>query len=291
MFEVRRIRGNTYYFEAFTNVGIYRLDDNRVVLIDGTDHKRMAKAINNYLSAENLTVDTIICTHCHVDHICGNKDFYEKYGCRILSTEKEKPFIAQPDLEGSFYFNGIDTDKSRNPFFTVEPTVIETLSLDNLPEGLEIISLPGHAFDMIGVRTPDDVVFLADSILSEKTWTEHRAPFFHNVNESIATLKKLKDIKAEVYVPSHNSPLTDIKYLADYNISKLEELKKIAFGLCDGKGFDTMFTEFLNQLALEIKTEKYVSYSVMLKNILQSLVEDGRIKAIIENNKFIYVKK
>ena len=52
-----------------------------------------------------------------------------------------------------------------------------------------------------------------------------------------------------------------------------------------------MFTEFLNQLSLEIKTEKYVSYSVMLKNILQSLVEDGRIKAIIENNKFIYVKK
>ena len=27
MFEVRQIRGNTYYFEAFTNVGIYRLDE------------------------------------------------------------------------------------------------------------------------------------------------------------------------------------------------------------------------------------------------------------------------
>ncbi len=291
MFEVKHIRGNTYYFEAFTNVGIYRLDENRVVLIDGTDHKRMAKAVNNYLKSENLTVDTIICTHCHVDHICGNKDFYEKYGCRILSTEKEKPFIAQPDLEGSFYFNGIDTDKSRNPFFMVEPTVIETLTEDNLPEGLEIISLPGHAFGMIGVRTPDGVVFLADSILSEKTWTEHKVPFFHNVNESIATLKMIKDIEAEVFVPSHNAPLTDIKHLADYNIGKLEELKKIAFGLCDGKGFDTMFTEFLNQLSLEIKTEKYVSYSVMLKNILQSLVEDGKIKAIIEDNKFIYIRK
>lgn len=291
MFEVKHIRGNTYYFEAFTNVGIYRLDENRVVLIDGTDHKRMAKAVNNYLKSENLTVDTIICTHCHVDHICGNKDFYEKYGCKILCTEKEKPFIAQPDLEGSFYFNGIDTDKSRNPFFMVEPTVIEALTEDNLPEGLGIIRLPGHSFDMIGVRTPDDVVFLADSILSEKTWTEHKVPFFHNVNESIETLKKLKDIKAEVYVPSHNVPLTDIKELADYNINKLTDLKERVYGLCDGRGFDSMFTEFLNELSLNIKTEKYVSYSVMLKNILQALVEDERIRGIIEENKFIYIKK
>ncbi|MBQ9913488.1 MAG: MBL fold metallo-hydrolase [Clostridia bacterium] len=291
MFEVRHLKGNTYYFEAFTNVGIYRLDESRVVLIDGTDHKRMAKAVNNYLKAENLTVDTIICTHCHVDHICGNRDFYEKYGCRILSTEKEKPFIAQPDLEGTFYYNGVDTDKSRNPFFTVEPSVIETLTEENLPDGLEIIGLPGHSFDMIGVKTADGVFFAADSILSEKTWTEHKAPFFRNVNESIETLKKLKETEADIYVPSHNAPLTDIKNLADYNISKLESLKETAYELCDTVGFDEMFTAFLRKLSLSIRTEKYVNYSVMLKNLLQALVDDGKIKAVMDGDKFVYVRK
>ncbi len=290
MFEVKHIKGNTYYFEAFTNVGIYRLDNNRAVLIDSTDHKRMAKAVNNYLKAENLTVDTIICTHCHVDHICGNKDFYEKYGCKILCTEKEKPFIAQPDLEGNFYYAGIDTDRTRNPFFTVEPAVIETLTEDNLPEGLEIISLPGHGFDMIGVKTPDGVVFVADSILSEKTWTEFKVPFFHDVNKSIETLKRLKEIKAEVFVPSHNVPLSDISSLADLNISKLEELKETVYGLCNRIGFDEMFTELLNTLSLNIRTEKYVSYSVMLRNILQALVEDEKIKGVIEDNKFLYIR-
>lgn len=288
MFEVKHIRGNTYYFEAFTNVGIYRLGNNKVVLIDGTDHKRMAKAINNYLKSENLTVDTIISTHCHVDHICGNKYFYDLYGCKILSTEKEKPFIAQPDLEGSFYYAGIDTDKSRNPFFTVEPTVIETLTEDNLPEGLEIIKLPGHAFDMIGIKTSDNVVFVADSILSEKTWTEFKVPFFHDVNRSIETLEMLKEIKADVFVPSHNEPLTDIKELADLNITKLRELKETVCGLCNKAGFDDMFTAFLKSLTLEIRTEKYVSYSVMMKNILQALVEEERIKAYMCEGKFIY---
>ncbi len=291
MFEVKHLKGNTYYFEAFTNVGLYRLDGNRAVLIDGTDHKRMAKALNNYLKAEGLTVDTIICTHCHVDHICGNKFFHDAYGCRILGTEKELPFIAQPDLEGTFYYNGTDTDKSRNPFFTVEPAPAEKLTGENLPDGLGIISLPGHAFDMIGVRTDDNVLFLADSILSAKTWAEHKAPFFRDVNKSISTLEKIKETDADIFIPSHNEPLTDINKLADLNISKLKELKETAYGLCRGTGFDEMFTAFLKALSLEIRTEKYVSYSVMLKNILQALVEDEKIKAVMDDGKFIYLKK
>lgn len=288
MFEVKHIKGNTCYFEAFTNVGIYRLDEKRVVLIDSTEHKRMVKAINNYLTAENLTVDTIICTHCHVDHICGNKDFYDKYGCKILSTEKEKAFIAEPDLEPSFYYAGIDTDKSRNPFFLVEPSIAETVSAENLPEGLEILPLPGHSFDMIGVRTPDDVVFLADSILSEKTWMQHKVPFFHNVNKAIETLKMIRGLKAELFVPSHNEPLKDITALADYNIEKLIELKETVFSVCDGLSFDDLFCELMKALSLQIRTEKYPNYAVMVRNILQSLVDEDRIKGTFDDGKFIY---
>ncbi|MBR5437693.1 MAG: MBL fold metallo-hydrolase [Clostridia bacterium] len=291
MFEVKHLKGNTYYFEAFTNVGIYRLDDKRVVLIDGSDHKRMAKSINKYLDSEGLVIDTIICTHCHIDHIFGNKDFYEKHGCKILSTEKERHFIAEPDLEPSFYYAGIDTDKSRNPFFMTEPSVIDTLTQENLPEGLSIISLPGHSFDMIGVRTDDDVVFLADSILSEKTWREHKVPFFHSVNESIETLKKIKEMKAEVFVPSHNPPVTEIASLAELNINKLEELKGIIYSFCTNRGFDDMFALLMNRLELNIRAEKYPNYAVMVRNILQALVEEDKIKTFMHEGRLLYTHK
>lgn len=291
MFEVKHLIGSTCYFEAFTNVGIYRLDESKVVLIDACEHKRMAKAVNNYLKAENLTVDTVICTHCHVDHICGNKIFQDKYGCRILSSEKEVPFILQPDLESCFYYAGIDTDKTRNPFFMGEPSYPEAVTEENLPQGLEIIRLPGHSFDMIGVKTSDNVFFIGDSILSEKTWTEFKVPFFRDVNKSIETLHMLKEIKAEIFVPSHNEPLTDITALAELNISKLKELKETAYSLCNGIGFDDFFTAFAETLSLKIRTEKYASYATMLKNVLQSLIEDEKIKSVVENNKFLYFRK
>lgn len=291
MFEVKHLYGKTYYFEAYTNVGIYRQESNKVTLIDSTDHKRITKALNNCLNAEKLTVDTIVCTHCHVDHICGNRFFREKDNCKIIATRKELPFVLEPDLEGSFYFTGIDTDKSRNPFFLVEPSSAEEITKENTPDGLEFISLPGHSFDMIGVRTDDDVVFLADSVLSEKTWTEYKMPFFHDINKSIETLEKIEKMKARIFVPSHNEPIEDISELARLNKRCLKELKNTVFDLCDGTGFDEMFKKIIKEFQINVRTEKYVSYSVMLRNVLQALVEDNKIKGILEDGSFIYLKK
>jgi len=40
----------------------------------------------------------------------------------------------------------------------------QELTKESLPEGFEIIPLPGHFFDMVSFRTPDDVVYLADAV-------------------------------------------------------------------------------------------------------------------------------
>ena len=37
----------------------------------------------------NKNVSTIINTHSNADHAGGNKYFFEKYNCKILTTKKE----------------------------------------------------------------------------------------------------------------------------------------------------------------------------------------------------------
>lgn len=291
MFEIKHIKGNTYYYEAFTNVGIYKISDTEAVLIDSCDHKRMAKGLNKQLSEKGLKVKTIINTHCHVDHICGNRLFYDAHSCQILSTKTEQRFISYPDLEPRFYYSGIDTDKTRNPFFLVEPTESEIITEENTPEGFEIIPLPGHSFEMIGVRTPDDVVFLADAVLSKATWDNYKYPFFYNVNSSLETMEMIKTMKAHCFVPSHNEPLKEIAELTQYNIDKLKEKKALVLDLAEGRSFEELFKAVMEKEDLHIRTEKYPMYAKMLRNLLQSLVEDNKIHGILEDNIFVYHRK
>ena len=288
MFDIVETIGNTFYYSAFSNVGVYKLNNSEVLLIDSCDHKRMVKGLDNILEKNSLRVRTIIDTHCHVDHITGNKFFYDKYGCDIFAPEAECSFIAYPDREPSFYYCGIDTDKTRNPFFITESSIAKPITDYDVPEGFEIIPLPGHSFDMIGVRTPDDVVFLADAILSKKTWDDYKLPFFHNVNDTLKTLSDIQNINAKLFVPSHDEPLEDISELAQYNIKSLRHKKELIFELCDGKGFDALFAETIERLGLRLHTSKYPMYAVMVRNLLQSIVEDDAICGVLENNYFVY---
>lgn len=289
MFEINKISGKTSYFSAFSNVGIFENGDGEVVLIDTCDHPRMIKNLDRLLSAKNLKVNTVINTHCHVDHIAGNKFFSEKYSCKLLANKNECFFVEHPDFEAEFYYAGIDTEKSRNPFFCVEPTIPEAITKQNTPKGLEVFPLPGHSFDMIGVKTCDDVVFLADAVLSKKTWDQHKLPFFHNVNRSIDTLEKIETMKGKIFVPSHDEPTDNIGELARYNIDKMNDRKDLVYDICEGHSFDEMFSLLIEYLDLKLTTTKYPMYSIMLRNFLQSLVEDKAIYAKLEDNaRFIY---
>ena len=98
-------------------------------------------------------------------------------------------------------------------------------------------------------------------------------------------------MKAKLFVPSHNAPVEDIKPLAEYNIEKLKEKKKMLYELCDGKSFEEIFASVMERENLLIQTPKYSMYAVMVKNFLQSLLEDGVVCNELVNNRMIYYKK
>ena len=63
----------------------------------------------------------------------------------------------------------------------------EYLTEDVLPEGLKIINLPGHFFDMVGFRTGDDVVYLADCLSSKETLEKYQIGVLYDVENYLKT--------------------------------------------------------------------------------------------------------
>lgn len=291
MFELKLIKGNTYYFDAYSNVGLFTNKKGQVILIDSGDHKRTVRTFNKLLEEKGIKPDVIICTHCHVDHISGNRFFQETYGTKILSTDKEGFFIKYTTIEPDIMYNGYSVNKKLNPNYQGEPSLPEVITEDNLPEGVEIISLSGHAWDMIGVKTEDNVIFLADSIMSKETWLMHKLPFFNDVNSSIETLEMVKTLEADMFVASHAEPVADVRKLADFNINKFKERKQLLYELCDENSADEIFVKYMKALEIDVQTNRYQMYYAMTRHFIQSLIEDKLIEGEFNGDKYIYHKK
>lgn len=92
MYELHHLKGNTYYIDGPTNLGVYKLNDSDCVLID-TGTKEEEKIIEEVLIKNYLNLKYIINTHCHIDH--SGADSY----CSYQIVDKQKVLLIY-DIKG-----------------------------------------------------------------------------------------------------------------------------------------------------------------------------------------------
>lgn len=288
MFKLVPCAKNTYYLKSFANVGVYDLGNGLAVLIDSGDHKKSVHDLDKELERLGLRVKTIINTHSHIDHITGNKFFKQKYGCEIFSSSIEHALASEPNIEGTFYFSAVPIRRLPDGRLSDKGVEVKLLKKEDLPDGFETAQLPGHNFNMIGVKTPDDVWFLGDSVLAKETFDFYKIPFFLDINKSIETARKVKNLKGKLFVPAHAEPCEDISELADFNAEKLCEMKEYFFDICGGRSLEQIIEKADDDLCLKFNPDKYAKVSLVVKGFLQALMDDGRITAEIEKSRLVY---
>ncbi|MFR6426498.1 MAG: hypothetical protein ACLUNO_14020 [Oscillospiraceae bacterium] len=80
---------------------------------------------------------------------------------------------------------------------------------------------------MVGFRTPDDVVYLADCLSSRETLEKYQIGFLYDVAAYLDTLEMVKTLSGRAFVPAHAAATEDIAPLAQYNIDKVLEIADI----------------------------------------------------------------
>ena len=133
------------------------------------------------------------------------------------------------------------------------------LTPEVLPQGFEIILLPGHFFDMVGFRTGDDVVYLADCLSSRETLDKYQITFIYDVAAYLETLERVKTMRARMFVPAHAGAAEDIAPLAQYNIDKVWEIAEKITSLCaEPIGFEALLQKVFEAFGLTMNFEQYV---------------------------------
>ncbi len=198
-------------------------------------------------------------------------------------------FTRHPVLEPSFLYGGYPCADLRHKFLMAQPSDAQELSQEVLPEGFQIIPLPGHFFDMVGFRTPDDVVYLADCLSSRETLDKYQIGFIYDVAAYLKTLETVKNLRARMFVPAHASATEEISELAQYNIDKVYEIAERIVGICEQPlCFEIILQRLFSDYGLDMNFEQYVLVGSTVRSYLAWLKDTGRLTGLFENNMLLW---
>ena len=286
--ELIQISEKTYYIKNPTNIGVYKIDDKNVYLIDTGNDKDAGKKILKIIDGQGWTVKGIISTHSNADHIGGNKIIQDRTGCEIFAHNAEKCFIEHPILESSLLYGGYPFKDIKNKFLLAKESSVKEIE-GNLPEGLEYFNLKGHFFDMIGIKTSDNVYFLGDSLFSEETITKYHLFFIYDVREYLNSLNYLSTLNGKIYIPSHCEVTKDISNLIEINKNKIMEIINKIYNCCkEEKTFEEILKYIFDEYNLSMNANQYVLVGSTIKSYLSYLNDENKLCYEFKDNKMLW---
>ena len=291
MYELIQVSDSSYYIQSPAKIGLIRLTDTDVCLIDSGNDKEAGRKVRQILDANGWKLKAIYNTHSNADHIGGNKYLQGQTGCKIYAPGIDCDFTRHTILEPAFLYGGYPCKDLRHKFLLAQESDAEYLTVDVLPAGMEIINLPGHFFDMVGFRTADDVVFLADCLSSKETLDKYQIGFVYDVAAYIKTLETVKYMAAKMFVPAHAAATNDISDLAQYNIDKVNEIAEKIVDLCkEPLCFETILQKLFTEYNLTMNLEQYVLVGSTVRSYLAWLKDTGRLNVEFENNMLLWTR-
>ena len=258
MYELIQVLNSTYYINCPAKIGLYLDGDKDVYLIDSGNDKEAGRKVRQILDKNGWALRAILCTHSHADHIGGCKYLKAQTGCKVYAPGVERDFTRHTLLEPALLYGGFPPKALRHKFLMAQESDADELASAELPEGFEIIPLPGHCFEMVGFRTPDNVVFLADCLSSRATLEKYRIGFIYDVQAYLDTLEEVKSLSGAFFVPAHAEACEDVSELAQYNIDTVNEIAGRIKSICTQPvNFEALLKRLFDEYALELSFEQY----------------------------------
>lgn len=286
MYELNQVGEKTYYIESPAKIGIYRLNETEVCLIDSGNDKDAGRKIQSILAEQGWSLKFILNTHSNADHVGGNADLQQRLNVPAFTSGIEACFNRFPILESSFLYGGFPVKELRNKFLMAPASEAHDLTSFTLPEGLELLPLEGHYFGMFGVKTDDEVWFLADCMMGENILQKYHASFIYDVAAYLATLDKVEKLEGKWFIPAHASACQEVKTLVAANRQKVLEISEKLLVWCrEPKTFEDVLKMTFDHYQLSMDWNQYVLVGSTIRSYLAYLHDKGKMQTnFLANN-------
>jgi hydroxyacylglutathione hydrolase len=196
---------------GYLNANHFVYRSTRPVLIDTAyiaDFNDTAGLIAR-LGVNLADVQLIISTHCHCDHIGGNKLIQDQSGCDIALHKIGKHFIDTRNDWATWwkYFD------QQADFFDCALALNDDDDVAVGPYEFKVIHTPGHAAEGIVLFSRKEKLLISSDTLWENDMAvmnlrvEGSAAIFH----MLESLAKLESLDVQVVYPGHGPPFKDMR--------------------------------------------------------------------------------
>jgi len=159
-----------------------------------------------FIEDNDLKPVRLLNTHCHLDHICGNKFIAEKYGLKLEAHRAELPILAHAPQAASMYGFPMETSPEIEIFLDENDTIKFGKS------SFQILFTPGHSPGSISFYSQKENFVIAGDVLFKQGIGRTDLPLgdydtlIRSIKEKLFTLDK----RTTVY--SGHGPSTTVGY-------------------------------------------------------------------------------
>lgn len=118
---------------------LYNEQGKAIIIDPGCYYSAEQEKLKNFIKDTGLEPVQLLNTHCHLDHVFGNKWVHEEYGLELHIHQLELPVLERAPFSGEKW--GLPFENYSGPIHFLAPG--DTVQLGN--DALEVILAPGHS--------------------------------------------------------------------------------------------------------------------------------------------------
>jgi hydroxyacylglutathione hydrolase len=194
-FTFNPVQENTYI--------LYNENKDCCIIDPGCYFASEEKAITDFVQTAGLKPVLLLNTHCHLDHIFGNRFIHKTYGLKLHIHKLEEPVLERGPASGQLW---------QLPFDNYDGELIYLKEGEEIRMGndvLQVLFTPGHSPGSVSFYNKEEKFIIAGDVLFNGSIgrTDLPGADFATLEESIRT--KLYTLPEDVIVyPGHGESTT-----------------------------------------------------------------------------------
>lgn len=140
---------------------LYNEHKEAIIIDPGCYHDEEKEELSGFISQHQLTVKMLLNTHCHLDHVFGNKFVAEKYTLIPHIHPLEKELLSYAPVSGLMY--NLPFENYNGELLFLEEGQIISLGQDKL----KVLFTPGHSPGSVSFYNQEQGFVVSGDVLFE----------------------------------------------------------------------------------------------------------------------------